>query len=217
MDLILLTILALFIAFKLRSVLGKRMGSDLPPPLIDKIQQRWNKQHQPRETFSRPVVIDQAPELPNEEGDIKSGLLAIAKADPSFARGKFLQGAKIAFEMIIDAISKNNRKVLAKLLSPELKEQYFAELDRQEKENRREEVTLVSVKADKITEARLEGGKARITVQIESEQILLVKNAEGALLEGNPSDIEHLTDLWTFARDVNSQDPNWKLVSVASS
>jgi predicted lipid-binding transport protein (Tim44 family) len=218
-DIVIMALVAGFILLRLRSVLGHKVGHDTSELI---------KRQRPQETgLNEPVV--QAQERPAKsrfrdepsedlaavaEASAAQGLLAIKARDSQFSATSFLQGAKAAFEMVLDAFAKNDQKTLKMLLSDELYKEVAADLDSRAKEEQRMETTLVSVQARKITSASLEQNRARIKVKFASEQIAIVRDKAGKIVEGDVSDIQPVEDEWMFERDVTAKNPNWKIIET---
>jgi predicted lipid-binding transport protein (Tim44 family) len=137
-------------------------------------------------------------------------------ADPRFDVREFVGGARAAFEMVVEAFAKGDRKTLQQLLSPEVYENFESAIREREQKNHTLENTLIRVVSTDAIEAELEDRIASITVKIVSEQVNVSKNAAGEVVDGNPNHITEVTDIWTFSRDLRSRDPNWKLVATRS-
>lgn len=216
-DLIFLGLIAVFVILRLRSMLGR----GTPPDLRDV----WK--HAARETLQEKPFFtpERAAKKPLADEDVIAtstqenvavtlGLKAIRMADINFSTVDFLSGAKLAFEWVVDAFSKNDKDKLRMLLSEERFKHFSDEIDTRSKEDLRHETTLVSVLTTDITEAQLQGSKAQITVQFTSEQVSVTRDAENKVVGGDPSELEKVIDVWTFERDVSSRDPNWKIVAT---
>lgn len=165
---------------------------------------------QPRDRRQLEAEIAQAPE------SLRQGLNAIGKADPSFNPVDFVAGAKIAFEMILTSFAEGDTKSLQPLLGPEVLASFTAAIDERRRLGHRLKTTLVGITHVEIADAELKDETALVTLKITSEQIDLTEDATGQLIEGDPARVDTLIDLWTFARDTNSRDPNWQLVATQS-
>ena len=75
---------------------------------------------------------------------------------------------------------------------------------------------MIGFEASDISAAALQGSIAQVTVRFVSEQINVLRNAEGQIVDGNPNEVQKVIDLWTFRRDTKSSDPNWQLVKTES-
>ena len=141
---------------------------------------------------------------------------AFARSDSNFDPERFLEGAKLAYEMIVTAFAEGDRKTLKQLLSREVYDGFVAAIT--EREGRQETIEFRFVGIDKaeITDASLKGGTAQITVRFLSKLISATHDKEGNVIDGDPVHVGDVTDIWTFARDVASRDPNWKLVATES-
>lgn len=147
---------------------------------------------------------------------LRQGLDAIHKADPNFNPVDFVAGAKIAFEMILGAFADADTKALQPLLGPDVLASFTAAIDERRRLGHRLKTTLVGITHVEIAEAELKGTQAWVTLKFTSEQIDLTEDATGQVIEGDPTRVDTLIDLWTFARDTTSRDPNWQLVATQS-
>jgi predicted lipid-binding transport protein (Tim44 family) len=219
LDILFFAVVAVFIAARLRSVLGRRTGHERPrPPRI---------QPQPApatgEASDKVVALPdrrrgaEEPAIAAEAGPaLKDGLTRIRLADPTFDLDSFLEGAKVAFAMIVEAFAKGDKATLEPLLAPPVFASFAAAIDERQRLNRTLETELVALRGAEVVGAALEGRLARVTVRFTSEQINCTRDASGAVVEGDPSAVERVVDLWTFQRDVTSPDPNWALVETRS-
>ena len=217
-DIIILALIAGFILLRLRNVLGQKTGDEQPPMF-----KRGDK-----DVLGQPVVVQLADKLnkikPKEDSDsyltgLQNGPIAdtlgqIKLKDPFFNATVFLNGAKMAYEMVFDAFSKGDKKTLEMLLDAPLYQAFAAQIDANAQDAHKTELTLVSVKAKGIIDASLIGNMARLSVRFDSEQVNVVKDAEGNVIQGNTSDVDLMDDEWLFERDVTSKNPNWKIIET---
>ncbi len=219
--------LAIFIFARLRSVLGTRTGRERPP--YDPYAPREAPKPAPAE---KPVTIHNRPEetpiarevereVPAGErwagiapagSAVAMGLEAIATADRSFDARHFLDGAKGAYEIIVTAFAEGDRKALRSMLGKELFEEFAAAINDREAKGLKMESRFVSIDKAQIKTAVLEGNEARITIDFVSQLVSAVRDKDGNVVEGSAEALTEVEDLWMFARDVTSPDPNWKLV-----
>jgi len=228
---IIFLVLAIVIFFRLRSVLGRRTGSERPP--FDPYSRR---EAPPTASGDdkvislpprRPVEADAAgPIAPAAEAQIKTlapegtslneALRSIASADRSFDPDGFLAGAKSAYEMIVTAFAEGDRKMLKQLLSREVYDGFVAAITERETRQETIEFRFVGIDKAEITDAALKGGSAQITVRFLSKLISATHDKNGNVIDGDPVHVGDVTDIWTFSRDVTSRDPNWKLIATES-
>ena len=147
-------------------------------------------------------------------GPADHGLTQIALADNAFDREQFVAGARQAFEMIITAFSAGDTKALRPLLARDVFEDFSGAIKEREANNETLETTFVGIRKAEITEAELRERTAYVTVTFTSEQINVLKDSEGRILDGDPNSVTTITDVWTFARNTKSRDPNWTLVAT---
>jgi predicted lipid-binding transport protein (Tim44 family) len=143
-----------------------------------------------------------------------AGLDAIIAADPGFDAQHFLAGARAAYEMIVTAFAQGDRRTLKGLLSREVYEGFEAAIREREARGETVETRFISIDKADIAAAELRGRVAQVTVRFVSQLISVTRDRSGAVIEGTPDKVTDVTDVWTFARDVSSRDPNWKLVAT---
>lgn len=224
-DIILIAMVAAFFVLRLRSVLGRRDGHDgsghrdpfkpVPPDGAandgdDNVISLPDRQADDAEAAKAD------PNAFATEGTVENGLVQIRVADPDFDPNEFLAGARVAFEMILDAYAAGDRKTLQSLLDEGVYAGFEAAIRDREEHDMTVEDTLVGIKASDIVEAYMEGRAANITVKFVTEQVNVTRDAEGMVAEGNPNEVITITDFWTFARDTKARDPNWLLVATHS-
>jgi predicted lipid-binding transport protein (Tim44 family) len=147
---------------------------------------------------------------------LEPGLVQIKGADPSFSATRFLEGAAKAFEIIVGAFGRNDTDTLKPLLSPDVFSRFASAIQDREERGETHESELVVLKPPKLESAEVHDGKAVLAVRFQSEQVNVVKDKDGNVVEGDRNHVESVTDIWTFARDVSSSDPNWMLISTSS-
>jgi len=222
--------LAVFIFLRLRSVLGQRTGSERPPydraapNVVQRTQDNNNVVPMPG------AVIDQAPLAPSadvapadrwkgvaEPGTpLAAGLDAIVAQDSSFDPRHFISGARSAYEMIVLAFANGDRRALKDLLSGEVYDSFEAVIKDREKHEQKTETRFVSIDKAELVSAEARDRAAQLTVRFVSQMISVTRDKTGAIVDGNPDKVADITDVWTFARDTSSRDPNWKLVGTGS-
>jgi predicted lipid-binding transport protein (Tim44 family) len=202
LDIILFALVAAFLIYRLRSVLGRRTGNERPRP--NPYQARRDEAGE----------TDNVVHLPGREGDRAGGLTEIKLDDPSFNEAEFLEGAKIAYGMIIEAYANSDTGTLRPLLSDELYDSFSEAIRERDAAGEQQETNVHAVRQAEITDARVEGRTAYITVRFESEQTSVTRDANGAVIDGDPDKRVDAVDIWTFARNLRASDPNWTLVGT---
>ncbi|MES0094348.1 Tim44/TimA family putative adaptor protein [Mesorhizobium sp. M0030] len=218
-------IAAVVIFFQLRNVLGRRTGSERPPfdPYTasrtekDATQKPENvvslpRKRMPGETAAETYAAIDAFAKPDT--DLNKGLRAIKDNDPSFDPKVFVDGAKLAYEMIVMAYADGDRKTLKNLLSREVFDGFVAAIGDREAKAEKIQSSFVGIDKADIVSAEMKGGEAHITLRIVSELISATRDKAGAVIDGDPETVAEVKDVWTFARDTRSRDPNWKLVAT---
>jgi predicted lipid-binding transport protein (Tim44 family) len=226
-------VLAVVIFFKLRSVLGQRTGSERPP--FDPFTRR--KASEPEAAASdkvvslprRPTANDDAAASaqPGAAGEdqriagiapagtpLAAALAAIIAADRNFDPQQFIDGARTAYEMIVTAFAQGDRKALKPLLGREVYDGFAGAISEREARGETVEFNFVGFEKVEMVDAAMKSGTAQVSVKFVSKLISATRDKGGEVVDGDPVHIADVTDIWTFARDVSSRDPNWLLVAT---
>jgi predicted lipid-binding transport protein (Tim44 family) len=192
-DIIVIGAIAAFILLRYRAMLGEQRGRD--------------------ETSARPTIVPA-----NERERVitipSSRVPSTDKKDDFSSKYGSLAGARAAYEMVITAFSKRDRDTLKMLLSNDMYKSFDLSLTDAEKEKRFSDTTLTAISKATIANAKLSGSMATITVDIVSEQIHLIRDENGVILEGNPSEQHLVEDQWVFTRDLKNANPNWSIIET---
>jgi predicted lipid-binding transport protein (Tim44 family) len=220
--------LAVFIFLRLRSVLGQRTGRERPPydpysareqtrPATEKIVALPNRT--PDAAAAKPV---EEPVAPGERwkgvaepgSALAAGLDAIVAADGDFDPQHFITGARTAYEMIVNAYAEGDRRTLKNLLAREVCDGFESAITEREKKGETVENRFVSIDEAEITHAEPRGRTVQLTVRFHSKLVSATRDKNGNVVDGSADKVTDITDVWTFARDASSRDPNWKLVAT---
>jgi len=217
-DIIFLAIVAGFILYRLIQTFGKQSGFDGSEQI-----RKAMKEHEERvisissrkpKAETQETAKDELALVSGDHPQASAGLAAIKSEDNEFSPTEFMQGARIAFEWVVSAFSKGDKNRLKQLLANDIYESFASEIDRRAAEKKHYDVTLVAIPKAEITEAEVKGGAARIAVQFQSEQIHVVRDESGKIIEGDASEVETVIDEWTFARELRSRTPDWKIIQT---
>jgi predicted lipid-binding transport protein (Tim44 family) len=228
---LLFLVLAVVIFIRLRNALGRRTGNERPPydPYTTQDAKRPGgadanepvvalpRGRSARVEASVPSIEDIEARLgrhATKDSPLGQSLTSLMRADPGFDPGHFLDGAKIAYEMVVMAFAEGDETMLQNLLGADVFEGFQRAI--RERTGRGEKVTsnLVGIDKADIIEAEVKNRTAYVTVKFVSELISVTRDAEGEVVEGDPKKVREVTDIWTFAREVASKNPNWKLVAT---
>lgn len=219
-------IAAVVIFFQLRNVLGRRTGNERPP--FDPYTAARNRPQDANGKSENVVSLPRkrAAGKSGEEAyaaidafaqpgtDLNKGLRAIKDADASFEPKGFVDGAKMAYEMIVMAYADGDRKTLKNLLSREVFDGFVAAISDREGRSEKIQSSFVGIDKADIVSAEMKGSEAHVTLRIVSELISATRDKAGTVIDGDPETVAEVKDVWTFARDARSRDPNWKLVAT---
>lgn len=207
-DIILFAMIAGFLVLRLRNVLGRRTG----------LERR-------RDPFARRAAdkVMTAPErgkpalVPPPVDTVAGGLTALRRADPSFDAGRFLEGARAAFTMIVEAFARGDTAALRPLLGEEVHRAFATAIEARRAAGEALETRILRLDDADIVRAGRNGPMARVTVKFVSRQINVTRASDGSVVDGDPEHPSEKIDTWTFARDTRAADPNWVLVATGGS
>lgn len=224
---ILFLAMAVFVIWRLRSVLGQKTGSERPPSeLLSRHNMEGTKSASKFTSQDDNVVPlkpgtqehvapqDRWKGIAETGSSVAQGLDSVAAIEPDFNAKDFLEGAKSAYEMIVTGFSKGDRKTLKNLLSKEVYEGFEQAIDAREKQGHVSETTFVSLDQAQLIHVEVKQKTAHMTVKFVSKLITVTRDTAGQVVDGSPEAIIDVTDTWTFARTLGSRDPNWLLVAT---
>lgn len=210
-EIVILAMIAAFLGLRLYSVLGRRAEHEEEP-----IPTRFeNPPRQPGgDATAQPSPFPQ-PARPREFSGLspalERGLQEIHAADRSFAITPFVEGAKAAYAMILEAFWNGDRDDLKALCSPEVYSSFRSAIDAREEAGESLDNTLIRIEEAVITSATLEGRMAQIAVRFTSDIAAVTRDREGNVIAGSLDDAVESRDVWTFVRNVQSAEPDWTL------
>jgi predicted lipid-binding transport protein (Tim44 family) len=202
---------ALFLGLRLYAVLGKRTGHEqvLSNPAEDRPATPL--------TILRPLEPSAEAREPGPraiEASAQSGLRSLISADPTFDVTQFLEGAKSAYRMILEAFWKGDEDTLGWLTEDHVRDAFVQSITDRAAAGHVLDNRLVSIERALITDAELNGRVARITVAFDADIAAVTRDGEGTVVAGSTSDAVATHDVWTFTRTLKSSDPNWKLADT---
>ncbi len=219
---VIFALVALFVAFKLRSVLGMRSDSQRPTGgLLAPLRRAPGPAPTVAPTDAPAVTTAAAPPAADHwkglaEPDAFSGLDAIAGADKGFDAQEFLSGARAAYDMVIHAFAVGDVATLRGLIAPEPFANFEKAIRARADSGHVMTTTVVSIDDARVAGAQLNGSAAQISVRFASKLASVTRDRAGAVVEGSATEVADHVDLWTFGRDVRSRDPNWLLTATQS-
>lgn len=221
-DIIFFAIIAVFLAIRLRSVLGERHDGE---------QQRPNPYTlQPPPADSKPPLVDSAtrniptdiplptpkPRSSAPPNSLQGRIDQIASADPNFGEKTFITGAKGAFEMIVKAFAAEDTPTLRPLLSDDVYDSFAGAIRARQAAREKLDTKVVRIKDAEIIDASLTINTAKVVVRFVSDQIQCTRDAAGNVVDGDASQSREVRDVWTFTRNTRALDPNWHLAETRS-
>ncbi len=223
-DILITAVVAIFIFWRLFQVLGRKDGTE--HNLTHNVKPFWERTAEAADAaagkgetiegkkaplkptthaYKEPVITDQK---------LKDKIAQIQAKDSSFTPGFFLHGAKAAFEMVLEAYAAGDKETLKDLLDEVLYKEFAKDIDDRKSKKHTRQVTLITIENAEILEIIAQKQVAEITVRFTSDQINVVRDEEGKVVEGDETMADDIEDVWTFRRALSSSNPNWKLVDI---
>lgn len=211
-QLLVLAGIAIFLILKLRSVLGTRDGFEKPPAPLEDVRPRVKRDFEVIEGGPDRDIIDHVA----DGSDAAKALSAMKMAEPGFSVNTFLQGARGAYEMILMAFERGELDQIRPFLDDEIEAAFAQAINAREAEGLTVEATFVGLRELALHNATFDRTtkRAEISVRYVGELTSVIRNKAGEVIEGNPKEIKRQRDIWTYARDMGSSDPNWQLVAT---
>ncbi len=210
LEIVLLAMVAAFLGLRLYSVLGRRAEQEEEP-----VPQRFESDDKPAGIRPAAMPAAVAPPRPVElEGvmpAVERGLREIAAADSKFNLAQFLEGARGAYRMTLEAFWKSDQETLRELCDDDVYAGFIAAIDAREAAGETMENTLIRVEEVRIHSASLDGKMARIALLFVADIAAVTRDKEGTVIAGSLDDAVESRDVWTFSRNINARDPNWLL------
>lgn len=210
---VILALVALFIGLRLYSVLGERTGHE--QPILKPADPEADARMQPQAAAHgaarvAPVETDDLAYLPMAG----PGVRALLAADPSFDVGRFLEGSKSAYRLILEAFWKGDLAAMRPFVDDHVYETFAAAVEQRTKDGLVLDNRLIAIDQTVIAGAEVERDLALVTVRFEADIAAITRNAAGQVVAGSLSDAVQTRDRWTFRRNIASRDPNWLLVET---
>ncbi len=226
--------LAVFVAWKLRSVLGQKTGGEKPP--TDPFSRRETPPLRPDQASPAEPKRDNVVRLPGVANDVAAaaapadrwkdiappdspiiaGIEAIIRLEPGFDPRGFVEGAKSAYETIVTAFARSDRKTLKGLLAKEVYDGFEQAITEREKRGEKAESSFVSIDKAEMAGVDVKAKTAQVTIAFVSQLISVTRDAQGVVVDGSAEAVSEVSDVWTFSRQLGSRDPNWLLVATES-
>ena len=211
-QLLVLAGIAVFLILRLRGVLGTREGYEKPAVTRAEPDRRRKPEFD---------VIEGGPDLDitdhvAEDSDAAKALAAMKRVDPSFHVAEFLGGARGAYEMILMAFEKGDLDAIVPYISEDVYEAFASVVDDRQRQGLTIEANFIGISDMALVEAELDESskEAEVSVRFKSEMTSVVRDKGGDIIEGSDTEIKRQKDVWTFARKMDSGDPNWRLVAT---
>jgi predicted lipid-binding transport protein (Tim44 family) len=209
-EIVLLAMVALFVGLRLYAVLGRRTGHE---------QQPVTRPEAVGAAETNVPFTDAAPDRNDRSGLVyeeraAGGIRAIIAADPNFDVARFLEGAQAAYRMVLEAFWKGDEEELARLVSDDVRASFAAAIAAREAAGETLDNRLVAIERAMIEDAELTGKTAVIAVRFDADIAAITRNEAGEVVAGSLSDAVETHDIWSFRRELGTQDPNWVLVDT---
>lgn len=210
-EIVILALIAAFLGLRLYSVLGRRAEHEEEP--VPTRFERGEGANAPRAAAPAPAT-----ELPRTSRDlagfapdIEQGLRDIGVADRRFDLLAFLEGAKAAYAMVLEAFWRGDRDELKQLCDDDVYQGFVEAIDARAAAGETLDHRLIRIEDTVVHAASLDGRIARIAVRFVADIAAVTRDKDGNVVAGSLDDAVESRDIWTFSRDVTSAAPDWVL------
>ena len=221
---IIFLVIAIVVLMRLGSVLGRRTGNEPTPfdPTVNRTGPAGGSDNvvplpgstRQDDRIDGGVDLEDLARFAEKDSPLFESLKEISKRDHTFKPGHFIEGAKIAYEMVVTAFADGDKAQLKGLLEPDVYDGFAGAIADRESRGERVESTFVGIESAKLTDAELDGSVVRLSVRFVCELISATRDSDGNVVDGDPEAAQSVRDEWTFTRDLRSRDPNWKLAAT---
>jgi predicted lipid-binding transport protein (Tim44 family) len=210
-QIVILAAIALFLILRLRNVLGTREGFEKPREMNGPTV--TGRRERPFEVNEGGTADPDIADFVDQETPAGQALAAMKRVDPSFSVTEFSHGARAAYEMIVMAYENGDLELLRQYLTPEVYESFAAAIEARRAKGYTVDASFAGIREVRLTDARVNAAsnEADVTRRLVGELTSVVRDPEGRIVEGAPNEIKQQTDVWTFTRDMSSENPNWLL------
>lgn len=207
---VLLAMVAGFLALRLYSVLGKRTGHEQPLPRAAEERAAPTPLPRPLDTAAEPR------DAPNRliDAAAEAGLRTIVAGEPGFDVERFVEGAKAAYRMTLEAFWRGDEAALADLAEDDVRQAFAAAITARREAGETLDNRLVSIERATVVDASVVDRVGRIALRFDADIAAVTRDATGQVIAGSLTDAVQTHDVWTFARTLKSADPNWKLADT---
>lgn len=204
-DILIFAVIAIFLIFRLRSILGTKDGFE-------------NSENRLDSESSTDNVIKFKGKSPDKVSVplSGSGLKELRKLDPTFKDEEFSNGAKAAFPLILNSFSDGDLGSLRRYLGFDLYEEFSSAIHQRDAAGEKLKITIEKIEDIQLLDAEVSDGIASVTVKFNSVQTRILTDANDIEIEDDSMSSENIEDIWVFERDVRSKDPNWRLVETGT-
>lgn len=209
LEIVLLAMVAAFLGLRLYSVLGRRAEQE-EEPVPQRFESDESQAIRPA-AMPAPAVPVRTAELEGVMPAVERALREIGAADSSFNLAQFLEGARGAYRMILEAFWKGDRETLRELCDDDVYGGFIAAIDAREAAGEIMDNTLIRIEETRIHSASLDGRTARIALLFVADIAAVTRDRDGNVIAGSLDDAIESRDVWTFSRNVAARDPNWLL------
>ena len=204
-DILIFAVIAIFLIFRLRSILGTKDGFEKPQKTMQTETKKDNV-----------INFKTKSSDTNHETLNGSGLKDLRKLDTSFKDEEFLNGAKAAFPLILNSFSEGDLGNLRRYVGFDLYEEFANAIHQRDEAGEKLKINIEKVNDIQLLDAEISDGIASVTVKFDTIQTRILFDSKDVEIEDDSFSSEHIEDIWIFERDINSKDPNWKLVETGT-
>ena len=196
LDILILAVVAALVLLRLRSVLGRRTGHEKTDP--SRFAYEQPQKNKDEDVIKIKPIINHKP-----------------KESGWFEKDDFLKGASNAYELIVTNFETGNKQALKPFLSDSVMKSFEEVIEQRKVNEEKVEFNFIGIESSEIVNKDLKSNPMEVTVRFISEMITCIKNSKDEVISGSLNQVQKITDIWTFAKNKNSNNPNWLLVATS--
>jgi predicted lipid-binding transport protein (Tim44 family) len=213
-EIVILAMIAAFLGLRLYSVLGRRAEQE-EEPIQGRFDAKGGQPGVPRpvpksgETANTPAFRPR--DLPATTLPVERGLREIVAADRRFDAFAFVDGARSAYRMVLEAFWRGDKEELRQLCDDDVFADLSAAIDARAAAGETLDNRLIRIEEATIVDASFQAPMARVTVRFRADIASVTRNADGQVIGGSLDDAMEEINIWSFGRDIQSAGPDWLL------
>ena len=213
LDIIILAMIAVFLISKLYMAFGANAEDKMPRIIIKRIDNADNAEEALKELELLQKDLEKT-YCANENRTLECRLDGLFEKIKDFNVGNFINSANRVFELVLQAFYDNKMENVKRKKKKKVYDTFKQAIDTRLEQKQTTEVEFICFEKTEIKDVRMLKNSVKIIVEFVTQQINILRGADGKVIAGDENFIQKITDVWTFERTLNAKDNKWVLVST---